>query len=69
MNNLNRHIEEQIIEDYENYTIVDELTSTQAVHRICKEWDMSAMEVNDILVKYEKEQMDIDNTGDLGELL
>ncbi len=65
----NKYIEADIIEDFENYTIVDELSTQEAIGRICKEWDMSLMEVNDILVKYEKQQQDIDNTGDLGEII
>ena len=36
----------QIEEDYEKYIYVDELTKTQAVSKLCKEWSMSIMEIN-----------------------
>jgi len=59
----------QIEEDYEKYIYVDDLTKTQAVSKLCKEWSMSIMEINDIITEFEKKQLDIDYTNDLGDII
>lgn len=66
---INDHIIEQIIEDYEIMTIYDELPDLVVQKRLCREWSMSPMEMNDIITKYKKRVDDIDSTGDLGEII
>jgi len=67
--NVNKHIIEQIIEDYESGTIIDELPDLVVQKQLCREWSMSPMEMNDIITKYKKRVDDIDSTGDLGDII
>ena len=67
--NVNKHIMEQICEDFEYRTIVLEESELTAMKVLCKEWSMTPMEMNDIILAWKKKIEDIDETGDLGEFI
>lgn len=67
--NVNKHIIDQIHEDFEYRTIALEESELQAMKVLCKEWSMSPMEMNDIVTQYKRIVDDIDWTGDLGEMI
>lgn len=67
--NVNKHIIEQIIEDFEHMTIVLEMDEMAVQKQLCRDWSMSPMEMNDIVMKYKKRVDDIDITGDLGDII
>lgn len=66
---IGKAIISHIEDDYERYIYSEELTESQAVSKLCKEWSMSVMEINDILQNYKKKQNDIDYTNDLGDII
>ena len=45
------------------------LLKHKTVSKLCKEWSMSIMEINDIITEFEKKQLDIDYTNDLGDII
>ena len=59
----------QIEEDYEKYIIEDEMSKTQAINKIAKDFNLAYEFVSDIVIIFEKEMNDIDHTGDLGEII
>lgn len=67
--NVNTHILEQIIEDFEYMTIILEMDEMAVQKQLCRDWSMSPMEMNDIVMKYKKRVDDIDITGDLGDII
>tara|TARA_B100000902_G_scaffold160216_1_gene155963 strand:+ start:3106 stop:3327 length:222 start_codon:yes stop_codon:yes gene_type:complete len=67
--NVNKHIIDQICEDFEYRTLVLEESELTAMKILCKEWSMTPMEMNDIVVAWKKKITDIDETGDLGEFI
>ena len=67
--NVNTHIVEQIIEDFEYMTIILEMDEMAVQKQLCRDWSMSPMEMNDIVMKYKKRVDDIDITGDLGDII
>tara|TARA_B100001093_G_C26037316_1_gene680660 strand:+ start:316 stop:537 length:222 start_codon:yes stop_codon:yes gene_type:complete len=67
--NVNKHIIDQICEDFEYRTLVLEESELTAMKILCKEWSMTPMEMNDIVVAWKKKIDDIDETGDLGEFI
>ena len=68
-NTIGKYITMQIEDDFEHYVYVKEMTESEASKILCREWDMTPQEMNDILNTYKKKQNDIDHTNDLGEII
>ncbi len=69
MNKISRAIHEQIVEEYEDLTIWQDESEPAAIKHLAKEWSMTPMEINDIIVVWKKQQENIDFTGDLGDII
>tara|TARA_Y100000287_G_C14211659_1_gene351245 strand:- start:1323 stop:1553 length:231 start_codon:yes stop_codon:yes gene_type:complete len=68
-NKISKAIQDQIIEEYEDLVILQEMNEPAAIKLLSKEWLMTPMEIHDILVVWKRNQNDIDFTGDLGEIV
>jgi len=66
---VSRAIQDHIIEEYEEYTVLDEMNEPAAIQKLAKDWLMTPMEIHDILVVWRKQNEDIDFTGNLGEIV
>tara|TARA_B100000131_G_C17825631_1_gene495500 strand:+ start:213 stop:416 length:204 start_codon:yes stop_codon:yes gene_type:complete len=66
---IGKYIITQVEDDFEHYMYVKDMSQTDAKKELCREWGFTPQEMNDIINNYWKKQDNIDETGDLGEII